>query len=549
MKIALLSNVNMNFVIRSLKAQAETYEPEGYGNELGFLQNPGSTYHAFAPDITFFVMDYMEVLGHSLDETKARETVDYWFASLENCLLSGKTYYISDARLFGAELLVTEDAFLEKRLLAIWDNALENLCKKYTNVRVLPLSRVVDRLGIDASYSLKTWYLGKILLSSQAQNALAELILEKVQVESYTPKKVLVLDLDNTLWGGLAGENDHTPINLSEDHKGLAYKNLQRVLLQMQKQGVLLAIASKNNEADAMEIIKNHPHMVLRPEHFASMKINWNSKCESIESMAKELNLGLDSFVFFDDSGAERTLVSEMLPQVTVPDFPEKAEDLAPAMAEIYRKYFAKPVLTKEDLEKTAQYAANSKREQLKTGAGSFEEYLKQLQIVITKEDVVANKERLLQLLNKTNQFNLTTVRHTSEDLQQMMDDPKKKIYLFRVEDRFGDNGIVAALIADINKTPIIEEFVMSCRVMGRNVEQAILDLVEQDFVDCGFTECIGLYQATAKNTPVAGLYKGLGYEKISVDKGGASENEHTERYRISLADKLKRIYEAVIRE
>ena len=537
MKIALLSNVNMNFVIRSLKKDIDIFEPEGYGNELGFLQNPGSTYHAYDPDITFFVMDFMELTGHALELQQAKEKVDYWFATLEKSLRPGRLYYISDVRLFGPETLVVEDAFLEKQLLGLWDDALSRLMNKHTNVRLLPYGKLLDRLGADGAYSVKTWYLGKILLSTAAQSELAKLLLDCVRVETYVPKKVLVLDLDNTLWGGLAGESTHTPVTLSDDHNGLAYKNLQRVLLQMQKQGVLLCICSKNNEEDAGEIIENHPHMVLRPDCFASMKINWNSKPENLQEIAKELNLGPDSFVFFDDSGAERELMKTMLPQVIVPDFPENPQNLASAMVEIYNQYFKKSVLTREDLEKTKQYAQNQKREQLKSGAASFEEYLAALKIEISRVDARKHAERLLQLLNKTNQFNLTTIRHTEADLQELLTDLNHEIYLFNVKDSFGDNGIVAALIVELGTIPQIREFVMSCRVMGRNVEMAILDYVEKDLAAKGYEKLIGRYEKTAKNVPVENLYLSLGYEETS--KAGA--------YLLDLSNHPKRVYVAEI--
>lgn len=548
MKIALLSNVNMNYVIRALKGKVETFEPEGYGNELGFLQNPDSTYHAFDADITFFVMDLSELVGHSTQPEDVLNKVNYWFSTVENAMQSGKIYYVSDVRAHGYELCVAEDAFLSSRLQNIWQKALEKFLKNHSNARVLPYGALIDRFGNDVAYSEKTWYLGKILLSSQCQNALAQLILERVRIESYVPKKVLVLDLDNTLWGGLAGEADHTPIILADDHKGLAYKNLQRVLLKMNNQGVLLAICSKNNEEDALKILEHHPHMVLSPENFVSMKINWQAKPQNLEEMAKELNLGLDSFVFFDDSGAERELMAAMLPQVTVAQFPDEAEKLAPTMVDIYKTYFAKASLTREDMEKTAQYAANSKREQLKSGAESFEAYLEQLRIVITRENPLKNEERLLQLLNKTNQFNLTTIRHEASDLSNILTDSSKCVYLFRVEDSFGDNGIVAALIVDLQNTPIIREFVMSCRVMGRNVEHAIIDYVENDLIKKGYGSLKGLYQATSKNKPVEHLYTSLGYKKENV----ASETKETvplEQFFVDLSKRDKRVFVAEFKE
>ena len=355
---------------------------------------------------------------------------------------------------------------------------------------------------------------------------MAEEIVHLSEVAARTPKKVLLLDLDNTLWGGLAGENDHTPIKLSEDHEGLAYKNLQRVIAQMQSQGVILGIVSKNNEEDAMELIKNHPHMVLRLEAFAAKRINWQPKPENIREIAKELNLGLDSFVFWDDNPAERQLVKAVLPQVMVPDFPEKPEELAKAMAGVYRRYFEKETVTAEDLEKTKQYAQNAMRKDLEARAVDFESYLKQLDMELICEDPLKNLERLVQLINKTNQFNLTTRRYDRQTLQGFLEDGRHRVFLYRVKDCFGDNGIVSAVIIRLpeNFAPIIDTFVMSCRVMGRNLEYDILADVEEQLYKEGYKSLIGEYLPTKKNKPVENLYETLGYEKLPEEKNEDEE-------------------------
>ena len=352
-KIAVLSNVNMNFVIRMLKKEYEVYDSEGYGNELGVMMNPESSYHTFGPKLTFLIMDLMEVLEHELEPEflSAASKVKQWFSALEACLMPEQIYYVSDAYLWGTELMVLGDPDRKRVLEAIWQECLVKLCNDHANVYIFPYHRMVEALGEENAFSLKMWYMGKILHTNEAQKRLGRLIGEKVVLQGRTAKKVLLLDLDNTLWGGLAGEADHTSVVLSEDHSGLAFKNLQRVIHQMQKQGVILGIVSKNNEEDAMAILQDHPHQVLRPECFAVRRINWQPKHENIVEIAQELNLSLDAIVFWDDNPSERELVASMLPDVTVPDFPEKPEELAPAMAEIYLRYFAKTAVTKEDLE------------------------------------------------------------------------------------------------------------------------------------------------------------------------------------------------------
>ena len=278
--------------------------------------------------------------------------------------------------------------------------------------------------------------------------------------------------------------------------------------------------------------------MVLRPEDFAAQRINWEPKPDNIRKIAEELNLGTDSFVFFDDSEAEREMVRQMLPEVEVPEFPARAEDLAPAMVKIYETYFAAAVITGEDREKTAQYRANAGRKQMEDRAGSFEEYVKKLEICLLPVDPKEHLDRLTQLLNKTNQFNLTTRRYTLEQMRQITEDTKKRVFLYQVTDVFGDNGIVAAAIVDTaGELPEITDFVMSCRVMGRNIENAVIDRIEQQMLEEGYTVLRGRYVPTAKNKPVETLYERLGYRKTdSTPEGGTC-------YEIVLTGRPERTY------
>jgi FkbH-like protein len=241
--------------------------------------------------------------------------------------------------------------------------------------------------------------------------------------------------------------------------------------------------------------------------------------------------------VFFDDNPAERQIVKEVLPQVEVPDFPDRPEDLAWTMADIWRQYFNRPVLTNEDQKKTEQYVANARREELKEHAGSFEDYLEGLDIVLTRKLVSENVERIIQLLNKTNQFNLTTKRHTGNEIQEMINSSEFEVFAYQAEDRFGDNGIIAvSIIHYCSEIPVIEEFVMSCRVMGRNIEYAIIDDIEQYLMNKGYSELIGVYKESAKNMPVSELYDRLGYEVIKNEMG-------SKEYRIVFANKCQREY------
>lgn len=522
MKIALLSNINLNPVNRLLSKNMEVYENPGYGNELGILMNPDSSIYSFNPEVIFVIEDIMELLNHDLEKELICLMIDKWFSSFERSIQKEKVYYVSDAYVWGAEMEICAAEGIKVHIEELWQRRLEQCKNVHHNVRIFPYRALIEKIGESHAFSTKMWYMGKILHTSEVHNAIYKAVLRQVTIESYVPKKVLLLDLDNTLWGGLAGEHDTEAIKLSDDGMGLAYKNLQRVILQMKKQGVILGIVSKNNENDAKEILLNHPHMVLKPHDFVIQKINWQPKHENILQIADELNLGLDSMVFYDDSPAERKIVKDFLPQVVVPDFSARPEELAYNMAEIYRKYFEKPYITDEDKKKTLDYHANEERKKLKDSVNDFNEYLKNLNIRLVREDSFLHSERVVQLINKTNQFNLTTKRLQMSEVEQILNDDSFEMFVYRVTDSFGDNGIVAVAIVEYTKEPKIIEFIMSCRVMGRRIENAIIEDIERSARNRGYKKLYGIYAPTAKNRPVLELYPSLGYKKIKEDTDGS---------------------------
>lgn len=537
MKIAVLSNVNLNGTIRMIKKHTEVFETEGYGNEIGILMNPSSSVYLYAPDIIFVIEDVMEQICHNLDESEARMKIEQWFLNFERTIKADIIYYVSDAYLWGQELSVVVDKGLKSRIETIWQENLEQLISRCKNVRVFPYNRIIVQEGEKNAFSLKMWYMGKILHSPSMQQRIGQEIIYITKIERRTPKKLLLLDLDNTLWGGLAGEMEFSPIELSEDHIGLAYKNLQRVILEMKKQGVLLGIVSKNNIDDVENILKNHSHMVLRDEDFVIKKINWTNKADNIRTICNELNLGLDSVVFFDDNPTERQLIMQMLPEVIVPDFPERPEDLAGVMVQIWKTHFDRPVLTEEDTKKTKQYAANVKRANAKRLAASFEEYLDGLKIKLIKKNEKNQLERITQLINKTNQFNTMTKRHSMNEMQNIIASENKIVFAYQVVDCFGDNGIVAVVVVDVSsEVAVIEEFVMSCRVMGKNIENAIIQDVEDDLAEQGYSVIEAEYSATIKNKPVKDLYLNLGYAQIQ------SSGEY-KRYSLNMNERPRRDY------
>lgn len=547
MKVALLSNVNMDPVNRMLKniPENEVYSSQGYGNELGILLNKEAPLYVFEPEMIFLIIDIMEAIQHNICRTSAGERISEWFSLFENSIQENIVYYVSDAYLYGFEMGVVWDKSIKGIIESKWADCLQKMERNHSNVRLFPYSKIIQRIGEDNAFSSKMWYMGKILHSSATHKALVEEINHYVDLENRISKKVLLLDLDNTLWRGLAGEHDITPIVLSEDGVGLAYKNFQRSIMQLKEQGVVLGIVSKNNEEDALQVIDNHPHMILHSEDFAITRINWKNKAENILSISRELNVGVDSMVFIDDNPAERELIRESLPDVATPDFPERPEELTSFIAGVYHRYFEKPVVTDEDREKTTQYQANSERKKLMETSMDFDGYLKSLQMKLVRVNPEMNKERFIQLINKTNQFNLTTHRISEQEAAIILGDNNTEVFLYRVIDRFGDNGIVAVGILEFHEEAVITEFTMSCRVMGRKIEDAIIVDFENEARKRGYKEVIGIYKPTEKNKPVKDLYASFGYKQRRV-----FDNEAVE-YAICLDDDLSRdIYvEKIIEE
>lgn len=515
--IAVLSNVNCDPVIRRVSKVCECIPGEGYGNVLEMLINPNSAVAKQKPENIFILIDLREMLRAQSDYIT---DIDAFFATVEGCISQGQKYFISDGDYYlGDEISYKGDSISEKSV-HYWNSKLYQLCSEHPECYVFPLARLVQQLGENAFYNDKTWVMGSIRYSMEGIKALAHAI-KCIDDSSKKPsKKVLLLDLDNTLWGGVAGE-EGLNVQIADSKEGKAYKEFQQGILLLQQSGVILAIVSKNNENDAWEVIDQHPHMVLRRKLFSAYRINWKEKAENIREIAQELNLGLDSMVFIDDNIIERQAVSDMLPEVTVPDFPMAPEMLPRFLNKLKDSYFRRLVVTAEDKNKTEQYLARKAIDQELKRSSNFEDFLKKLQIVVTREDAKENIERLVQLVQKTNQFNTTVTRYTEKELLDMLSSDQWEIYFYDVEDRLAKHGLCAIVIVKLGTTPVIENFIMSCRVMGRNIEYGVLESIEKDILEKGYTEVIARYKVGPKNMPVAELYDSAGFQLESTTETG----------------------------
>lgn len=525
--IAILSNTNCDPIIRKVAKQAPCVESTGYGNVLEALLNPASNVSTANPDMVVLIVDTREFIQNASDY---KERIETFFADLQGALRAGVQYYISDAYYYIGYDTDFKGTGIPRRASMLWDQRLIDFVDANKNCYVFPFSRCVADLGESAFFSDKAWNLGSVRYSAQGISHISQEVLHIAQVAAGKSKKVLLLDLDNTLWGGVAGEDGIKGIKLADSGIGKAYKEFQTMLRCMKDCGAALAIVSKNNETDAWEILENHPHMLIRKDDLAAYRINWNSKADNIRQLAAELNVGLDSMVFIDDNPLERQEVKELIPEVIVPDFPTMPEELPRFGRSVLETWFQKNEITNEDREKTKQYQMMHEIAQARDHATDYPSFLKGLRIRVTRKDPKAHIERVVQLVQKTNQFNTTVSRYAPGEIENMLSGDKWQVFLYEVEDRFANHGLCAEAFVRFEDVPVIENFIMSCRVMGRNIEYGILKDVEDALARAGYTEVRARYRKGPKNMPVEFLFDQAGYAE-------AERKDDEKEYRKALAE------------
>lgn len=389
-------------------------------------------------------------------------------------------------------------------------------------VTVLDYDALIARHGREGWYDAARWSTVRLPIAARHLHHLAGEWLRHLYAMAGVTRKVLVTDLDNTLWGGLAGEEGLEAIHLGPTHDGLGYLELQRVLADLNRRGILLAVCSKNNEVDALRILEQHPAMLLRPADFAALRINWRDKALNLREIAAELNLGLDALVFLDDNPAERRRVRAELPEVEVIDLPENPLHFAQALRDSV--WFERLAVTEEDRLRTRQYREQRERVELAQAAGSLEEFYRSLRQVVTIEPLRRETlARVAQLTQKTNQFNLTTRRYSEAQLSQLFEAPGWTVDTVRVEDRFGDNGLVGVIATRRqDHVCLIDTFLLSCRVIGRTVESAVLAWLASECAREGMRELRGQFVATRKNAPAATLFPDHGFQPLAPDGDGS---------------------------
>ncbi|MGC9382519.1 HAD-IIIC family phosphatase [Streptomyces sp. MH13] len=378
---------------------------------------------------------------------------------------------------------------------------------------VLSADALAERAGARWAATDRMRHIASHAYGPQFLDAYAREVARVVLARLGRAAKCLVLDLDHTLWGGVVGDDGVGALKIGGAFPGSAHSELQRLAKDLSRQGVLLAVCSKNDEAVAREAIDTHPEMVLRAGDFAAFRANWDPKPGNVADIAAELNIGTDAMVFVDDNPAERGLMARQRPEVTVVDLPADPAGYASALAASGR--FNQLRLTEEDRDRGAMYRARAERERLRETVTDVEDYLRELGTAITVEaHGPLNAARIAQLFGKTNQFNLTGIRYGADELARAVADGSAGCYGVRVTDAFGDNGLAAALtlVREPDGAWLIENFVLSCRVFSRSVEDAVVGLVLRAAREAGAAAVRGRHVPTAKNARFAEFYPSLGF-------------------------------------
>jgi FkbH-like protein len=469
----------------------------------------------------------------------------------ENTVIAGKINDYADLIRMVAEKIPSEKMFITftlKNIFSIqsissdhtiadaiynYNTVLYDLSSQNRNVKVIDFAKFLDDYNNEELIDWKYYFISQMGLNPRLAGAFQDWFDSEICAIELKRKKCLILDLDNTLWGGILGEDGITGIALGGDYPGKVYFMFQRQLLALSKEGIILTVCSKNNMEDVRQVWSEHPDSVLKEEHFAVMHIDWNNKADNIRGIAQELNIGLDSLVFIDDNPTERELIRQVLPEVVTPDFPEQPYMLPVFFKKLVKQYFYLHELTDEDLQKTTQYKANVARANTRKTFTDMDEYIRSLEIelkIVEINDLTIS--RAAQMTQKTNQFNLTTHRYVDTDLTAKLAD-RHRIFTLSVRDKFGDSGITGLCIVEFyDNSANIDSLLLSCRILGKDIESAFLSYILKNLKDAGITRVTAMYIPTTKNGQVKDFYEKQGFILNNEDM------QYTKYYSLDLSSK-----------
>ncbi len=501
----------------------------GYNQYNQEILNQESNLYQFSSDITFLIIDTRNIfsdlfyLPYSISASERKSFVEKKLKEIQNLAntFTSRTksklvianFAIPTYSSYGIFETKTEYGFyqmiedLNRRLIDSFVNS--------DSIYVYDFNGFVSRYGEDNIFDYKQFFFGDMKISLDYIPYMANDLMGYVIGHLGLTKKCIVLDLDNTLWGGVVGEDGFNGIKLGPEPSGNTYLEFQRVLLSLYHRGIILAINSKNNYDDALKVIKEHPYMVLKEEHFASMRINWNDKVSNMKEIVSELNISADSMVFFDDDPVNREFMKSYMPQILTVDLPPDPSQYAQTIKKMNE--FNVLNITDEDTKRGKMYVEQRKRNDLEQSTPNLESFLKNLELKILIRN--ANEftiPRISQLTLKTNQFNLTTKRYQESDIKKFSDDNRYFVGCAQVEDKFGDNGITGIFIVSKKsfKEWFIDTFLLSCRVMGREVEKGMLGYIINKAKENGIEIIKAQFIPSQKNKPIENFLPNCGFQK-----------------------------------
>jgi FkbH-like protein len=498
MKYFVFRNSTIEFFFKDLDVQFSGYEDISFIDETAdiyvwFYMSPYKTNNDIAVKEIQHYGVLLDLMLSNIDTTK--EVILFTMYSLFKI-----NYQTVDTKIIDA--------------ISEYNKKLYSFSQNNTNIKIIHIDEFFHRFSEDQLIDWKYYYLSQMPVNPKLIPEFSQWFSRQLEIIDLKRKKCIVVDLDNTLWGGVLGEDGIDGIKMSGDYPGSAFHFFQEYLLELMHEGIILTVCSKNNESDVLTLWEQHPDMPLRKEQFVTYRINWNNKADNIKDIVAELNIGLDSVVFIDDNPSERELVKQMLPEVSVPDFPAYPYLYPVFVKQLANNYFSSYKLTQEDLLKTQQYKKNAERAQHRNQFTDLKSYLRSLEIKLIIEKLNEfNITRFAQMTKKTNQFNLTTHRYTEAEIQRMSD-TGSLVYGLRVKDKFGDNGLTGFIIIKLDgKTASIDTLLLSCRILGKEIEYAFFSYMLRKIKNIGINQVFAEYDKTSKNMQVADFYESCGFE------------------------------------
>jgi FkbH-like protein len=542
-KLAVLSNSTIDLIVPALVASGarhgialEVIQPS-YDQVAQEALTPDSKVNSSKPDAVLLALDYRALpLKLTLGDHEASSATVQGVIGYLQALGNGIKANAGAVCIFQTFAAPVETLFgsLDRALPGTMRNLIDGINRGLAEYVLasgdvlLDVAGLAETVGLADWHNTQLWNMAKFSFSDELVPLYADHVARTVAAIRGKSRKVLILDLDNTVWGGVIGDDGLEGIQVAQgDARGEAHLAVQRLALDLRQRGIVLAVSSKNSDEVAREPFEKHPEMLLKLEHIAVFQANWNDKATNIQAIAEELSLGLDSMVFLDDHPVERGLVRKLLPQVAVPELPEDPAYFARTLAAA--GYFEAVVFASEDLKRAGFYQDNARRASLQKQVGGVDAYLASLDMTITFQPFDATgRARIVQLINKSNQYNLTTRRYTDPEVTEAENNPEVFTLQVRLADIFGDIGMISVAICRPGEAGVweIDTWLMSCRVLGRKVEHMVLREILHHARAAGVRKLCGTYLPTDRNKLVADHYAKLGFAKVEEQVSGLTRWE-----------------------